>query len=121
MSYIEKEKLIKADIASIENKVRHAFNQGYDLGYKDGKKRAKPQEQEPRWISVSERLPKAGEYVGNVAKYYLVQNEYGDMLVARYTHSEYWEQMYQLKPISDEVVAWRELPKQYKVESEDKE
>jgi len=74
--------------------------------------------QEPRWISVSERLPKAGEYVGNVAKYYLVQNEYGDMLVARYTHSEYWEQMYQLKPISDEVVAWRELPKQYKVESE---
>lgn len=37
MSYIEKEKLIKADIASIENKVRHAFNQGYDLGYKEGK------------------------------------------------------------------------------------
>ena len=30
MSYIEKEKLIKADIASIENRVRHAFNQGYD-------------------------------------------------------------------------------------------
>lgn len=47
MSYIEKEKLIKADIASIENRVRHAFNQGYDLGFKDGKKRAKPQEQEP--------------------------------------------------------------------------
>lgn len=41
MSYIEKEKLIKADIASIENRVRHAFNQGYDLGFKDGKKRAK--------------------------------------------------------------------------------
>lgn len=44
MSYIEKEKLIKADIASIENRVRHAFNQGYDLGFKDGKERAKPQE-----------------------------------------------------------------------------
>ena len=44
MSYIEKEKLIKADIASIENRVRHAFNQGYDLGYKEGKERAKPQE-----------------------------------------------------------------------------
>ena len=41
MSYIEKEKLIKADIASIENRVRHAFNQGYDLGFKDGQKRAK--------------------------------------------------------------------------------
>ena len=44
--YIEKEKLIKADIASIENRVRHAFNQGYDLGFKDGKEKAKPQEQE---------------------------------------------------------------------------
>ena len=44
MSYIDKEKLIKADIASIENRVRHAFNQGYDLGFKDGKERAKPQE-----------------------------------------------------------------------------
>ena len=37
MSHIEKEKLIKADIASIENRVRHAFNQEYDLGYKEGK------------------------------------------------------------------------------------
>ena len=44
MSYIEKEKLIKADMDSIENIVRHAFNQGYDLGFKDGKKSAKPQE-----------------------------------------------------------------------------
>ena len=37
MSYIEKEKLIKDDLASIENRVRHAFNQGYDIGYKEGK------------------------------------------------------------------------------------
>lgn len=44
MSYIEKEKLIKADIVSIENRVRHAFNQGYDLGFKVGKEKAKPQE-----------------------------------------------------------------------------
>ena len=44
MSYIEKERLIKADIESIENRVRHAFNQGYDLGFKEGKERAKPQE-----------------------------------------------------------------------------
>ena len=67
--------------------------------------------QEPRWIPVSERLPKPDEYVGNVAKYYLVQNVYGDMLVARYTHSEYWEQIYQLKPVADEIVAWMPLPK----------
>lgn len=65
------------------------------------------------WVPTSERLPKAGEYVGDVAKYYLVQNEYGDMMVARFIHSEYWEQIYQLKPIGDEIVAWRELPKQY--------
>ena len=70
-------------------------------------------EQEPRWIPVSERLPKAGEYVGNVEKYYLVQNEYGDMLVASYTHSGYWEQIYQLKPYTDEIVAWMPLPKAY--------
>jgi flagellar biosynthesis/type III secretory pathway protein FliH len=43
MNFIEKEKLIKADIVSIENRVRHAFNQGYDLGFNDGKK-AKPQD-----------------------------------------------------------------------------
>ena len=70
-------------------------------------------EQEPKWIPVSERLPKAGEYVEDVAKYYLVQNEYGDMLVARYTHSGYWEQIYQLKPYADKIVAWQPLPEPY--------
>ena len=75
---------------------------------------------EQRWIPCSERLPEADEYNGDVAKYYLVQNEYGDMLVARYTHSDYWEQIYQLKPISDEIVAWMPLPEPYREESEDK-
>lgn len=74
-----------------------------------------------RWISVSERLPKADEYVGNVAKYYLVQNEFGDMMVARYTHSEYWVQMYQLKPIANEIIAWCELPEPFKSESKEEE
>ena len=77
--------------------------------------------EQTRWIPCSERLPKADEYVGDVAKYYLVQNEYGDMLVARYTHSGYWEQIYQLKPIGDEVIAWRELPQPYKAEGSDTE
>ena len=72
-----------------------------------------------KWIPVSERLPKAGECIGDVDKYYLVQNEYGDMLVARYTYSEYWEQIYQFKPIADEIIAWRELPQPYRAESED--
>ena len=30
----EKERLIKKDIVSIENRVRHAFNQGYEMGVK---------------------------------------------------------------------------------------
>ena len=72
-----------------------------------------PQSKTGHWIPVSERLPKAGEYIGNAARYYLVQNEYGDMLVARYTHGEYWEQGYQLKPIGDEIVAWMPLPTPY--------
>lgn len=70
------------------------------------------------WIPVSYRLPEPGEYVEGVAKYYLVQNKYGDMLVARYTHSGHWEQIYQLEPIEDEIVAWMPLPEPYKVESE---
>jgi len=72
-----------------------------------------PSRHKGHWIPVSERLPEAGEYIGDVARYYLVQNEYGDMLVARYTHSKYWEQIYQSKPIGDEIIAWMPLPKPY--------
>jgi len=79
-----------------------------------------PARKKGKWIPCSERLPKADEYNGDVAKYYLVQNEHGDMLVARYTHSDYWEGIYQLKPISDEIVAWMPLPELYKEESEEK-
>ena len=77
--------------------------------------------EQTRWIPVTERLPEANEYIVDVARYYLVQNEYGDMLVARY-RGEYWEQIYQLKPIDDDIVAWMPLPKLYEPqESEDKE
>jgi hypothetical protein len=34
MNEAEKERLIKKDIASIENRIRHAFNQGYEMGVK---------------------------------------------------------------------------------------
>lgn len=81
-----------------------------------------------KWIPVSERTPKADERIGNVAKYYLVQNEYGDMMVARYTHNWYrgqmyghWEQMYQYGPCADKIVAWMPLPKPYKAEGEVKD
>ena len=35
MNEAEKERLIKKDIESIENRVRHAFNQGYEMGLKE--------------------------------------------------------------------------------------
>lgn len=35
MNVEEKERLIKKDIKSIENRVRAAFNQGYDMGLKE--------------------------------------------------------------------------------------
>ena len=37
MNEAEKERLIKKDIESIENRVRHAFNQGYEMGLKENK------------------------------------------------------------------------------------
>lgn len=95
---------------ALEHLIQSIYLKGYDEALA----------QEQRWIPCSERLPKKGEYDGDVAKYYLVQNEYGDMLVARYTHSEYWEQIYQLKPIADEIIAWCELPQPY-TESENKQ
>lgn len=69
-------------------------------------------EQEPRWILVNERLPEPNARDGLIARYYLIQNEYGDMLVARYD-GKGWEQMYQHKYLEDEVVAWMPLPKIY--------
>ena len=69
-----------------------------------------------KWIPVSERLPKPKEYVGDVRRYYLIQNEYGDMMVARWD-GQRWEQIYQNgKYIEDEVVAWMPLPSPYKGE-----
>ena len=68
--------------------------------------------QEPRWIPVS-KLPKAGEYIGDVARYYLVQNEYGDMMVASYDGIG-WQQMYQHGYVEDKVVAWMTLPQKYR-------
>lgn len=51
MKSAEKERLIKSDILSIESQVRHAFNQGYDLGYKEGIKKNKKQPKIGHWIN----------------------------------------------------------------------
>lgn len=76
--------------------------------------------EQTRWIPCSERLPKENEYVGDVCKYYLIQDEYGDMYVAHLS-SVGWIPINSLKAISDEVIAWRPLPKPYKAEMEGEE
>lgn len=73
-----------------------------------------------KWIPCSERLPKENEYVGDVCKYYLIQDEYGDMYVAHLS-SVGWIPIDSLKAISDEVVAWKPLPQPYKAEVESEE
>ena len=70
------------------------------------------------WVSCSERLPEPKETENLIAKYYLVQNEYGDMMVARWD-GKGWEQMYQHEYLEDDVVAWMPLPEPYKAESEE--
>lgn len=70
--------------------------------------------EQTRWIPCSERLPKENEYIDSVSKYYLVQNEYGDMLVARYAKRDYWEEIYHIGPMKDKIVAWMPLPEEYK-------
>ncbi len=70
-------------------------------------------EQEPRWIPVSERLPKANEFEDKVRKYYLVQTDFGDMLVAYYD-GYHWVQIYTHNYIKVRIVAWMPLPKAYR-------
>jgi hypothetical protein len=73
--------------------------------------------EQTEWIPVSEQLPQKNEYIGNVCKYYLIQDEYGDMHVAHLSNVG-WIPMNSLKAIGDEVIAWQELPQPYKAESE---
>lgn len=118
MSYTEKEKLIKDDIASIENRVRHAFNQGYDLGFKDGKERAKSQGQEPRWIPTSERLPVEDADVLVTLKCGLI-----GIMQKKLADDDNDEQCYiiwqNFEGEEHEVVAWMPMPQPYKAESEE--
>ena len=82
--------------------------------------RAIPPEQ--RWIPVTERLPKPNEYEEDVRKYFLVQNEYGDMMVACYCGNgkgTWWEQMYTYCAIRDEIVAWMPLPESWRGEADE--
>ena len=91
--------------------------QQYKKGYADAKAGQ-------HWIPVSERLPEPNERVNNVPKFYLVQNKYGDMYVARYCNNlngdAWWEQIYYFgKTGSDSIVAYMELPEPYREGGED--
>lgn len=72
------------------------------------------------WIPCSKKMPKEDEYVNNVCKYYLVQDEYGDMHVAHYTHVG-WIPTDSLSALGDNVVAWQPLPEKYKAGTESEE
>lgn len=71
-----------------------------------------------RWIPISERLPEPNSAYKDVLPYYLVQNEYGDMMVATFIKSNgearVWQQIYQYGEIMDEIVAWMPLPDPWK-------
>lgn len=71
-----------------------------------------------QWIPVSERLPEENEYAGDVWKYYLVQDEYGDIYVAHLSKRG-WEPTGALYTLRQEIVAWMPLPEPYKAEREE--
>ena len=73
--------------------------------------------EEAKWIPCNVKMPKPDEFVDNVRKYYLVQNEYGDMCVASYTNRS-WRPINALYVLED-IVAWRQLPELYKAEAEE--
>ena len=73
------------------------------------------------WITVSERMPKPNETEHMIAKYYLVQNEYGDMMVARWD-GKGWKQMYQPNSyLEDDVIAWMPLPSPYELQESEED
>lgn len=68
------------------------------------------------WIPCSERMPNPNELNGDVLRYYLVQNVFGDMLVCNWDGKE-WGLIYSHEfEMPEDVVAWMPLPEQYKDE-----
>ena len=72
-----------------------------------------PARKKEEWIPCDEKLPKPNELVDNVRKYYLIQDEYGDMYVARYTRDG-WISIDSI--LQDNIVAWMPLPLSYQGE-----
>lgn len=70
------------------------------------------------WIPTSRELPTPNKVYDDVLVYYLVQNEYGDMMVATFIRfpggARIWQQMYQDGAIMEDIVAWMPLPEPYR-------
>ena len=79
-----------------------------------------PARKKEEWISCDEKLPKPNELADNVRKYYLIQDEYGDMHVASYLRNG-WISIDSFYTLEDEVIAWMPLPEPYKAEMESEE
>ena len=79
-----------------------------------------PARKKEEWISCDEKLPKPNELVDNVRKYYLIQDEYGDMHVASYLRNG-WISIDSFYTLEDDVIAWMPLPEPYKAEMEGEE
>ena len=71
-----------------------------------------PTRKKEEWIPCDEKLPKPNELVDNVRKYYLIQDEYGDMHVASYLRNG-WISIDSFYTLEDDVIAWMPLPKRY--------
>ena len=82
------------------------------LVYRDDDGREIVRKLQPEWIPISEKLPEENEYILDVCKYYLIQDEYGDMHVAHLSNVG-WIPMDSLKAIGAEVIAWMPLPPCY--------
>ena len=106
-------KAIEKDRRAIENRLNHAYNQGYEMGRQMAK---------PSWIPVSEKKPEVGsevlvcfDFKGKRSVY--ISHFYGDGefhgLDDEYLTAE--GRKYR------KAVAWMPLPQTYKAESEDKE
>lgn len=109
-------KLLEQEPCEEQEIYEKSYKEGYDKGWSDGNFIGAN-----RWIIVGERMPKPNETEHMIAKYYLVQNEYRDMMVARWD-GKGWKQMYQPNSyLEDDVIAWMPLPSPYELQDSEEE
>ena len=108
MILVSQEELQKAELKNIDGKTYMVF------GELQNAKRIS------WWIPTKVALPKDNELDGDTWKYYLVQDEFGDMHIAHFEDGEWFSVEKSLDPFEEDIVAWQELPERYKAESEEK-